>query len=168
MAAAQRDRTETLPEGRVAEQQAAQSAPPEPLNPEEDIARIAALRAKQPFGAFDRKLDLPPIEGYKQHWFNDRPGRVEMALRAGWSHVLGADGKPRMLIVDRGGMKAYAMKIPQQFWDEDQARQNAKARAALGATKKLPAGVPGKDQASDSKTFYTPHESGSAIEVTRS
>ena len=65
------------------------------LNLDEDIARIRALREGQPFGAFDQKMTLKPIEGYKLHWFNDKPGRIETALRAGWTHIIDPrDGKP--------------------------------------------------------------------------
>ena len=134
----------------------------------DDIARIRALREKQPFGAFDRKLDLPPIEGYKCHWFNDKPGRIDAAKRAGWAHILDETGQPKSQVVNSGGLKGYAMKIPQQFWDEDQARQNAKAEAALAAVKKKPAGIPGKSQATDQGAFYTPNASGEAAIITRS
>lgn len=140
------------------------------LNLDEDIARIRALREGQPFGAFDQKMTLKPIEGYKLHWFNDKPGRIETALRAGWTHIIDPrDGKPRMLIVDSGGLKAYAMKIPEQFWAEDQARQQQRAEAALAAVKKKPtgqtgAGGPSKDQGA----FYTPNASGDAATIIRS
>lgn len=138
-----------------------------PLNLEDDIARIRAARESQPFGAFDQKMTLPPIEGYHSHWFNDKPGRVDIAKRAGWTHINNPDGTPRMLVVDSGGLKAYAMKIPQQFWDEDQARQQAKADAALAAVKKKPdaAGIPIKP--SDKGTFYTPEGKADAATFSR-
>ena len=133
----------------------------------EDIERIRALRAKQPFGAFDKKLDLPPIRGYKQHWFNDKPGRIERAMSAGWTHVLDETGKPKSLIVDSGGLRAYALKIPEEFWMEDVKRSDAKAQAQLAAVKKKPNQSGQPISATDQGAFYTPHASGEAAEMTR-
>jgi len=133
----------------------------------EDIERIRALRAKQPFGAFDKKLDLPPIRGYKQHWFNDKPGRIERAMSAGWTHVLDETGKPKTLIADSGGLRAYALKIPEEFWAEDVKRSEAKAKAALDAVKKKPSQSGQPIAAKDQGAFYTPHASGDAAEMTR-
>lgn len=138
-----------------------------PLNLEDDIARIRALRDENPFGTFDQKMKLSPIQGYKLHWFNDKPGRVDMAMRAGWAYIMDNDGKPRTLIVDSGGLKAYAMKIPEQFWAEDQARQNAKAESALAAVKKKPTGAPGMAKPSDQGAFYTPDGKTDAATITR-
>jgi hypothetical protein len=139
------------------------------LDLSDDIARIAAMRAQSPFGAFDRKLDLAPIEGYKLHWFNDKPGRIERALSAGWTYILNDAGKPKSQIVDSGGLKSFAMKIPEQFWAEDQRREQGKAEAALSAVKKKPTGqVPGQNQANDAGNFYTPNASGEAAVISRS
>lgn len=143
-------------------------APHAPIDLNDDIARITALREANPFGAFDQKMKLAPVEGYKLHWFNDKPGRVDTALRSGWTHINDNDGKPKVLIVDSGGLKAYAMKIPEQFWIEDQARQSAKAEAALAAVKKKPTGSPGQTKANDQGAFYTPNASGDAVTITRS
>lgn len=137
-----------------------------PLDLQDDIARIQALRESQPFGAFDRKLAFPPIQGYKQHWFNDKPGRVDIALRAGWAYVNDKDGKPKSIIVDSGGLKAYLLKIPEQFWAEDQARQQAKADAALAAVKKKP-DQSGAAKPSDKGAFYVPDGKTDAATITR-
>jgi len=136
------------------------------LDLDADIDRVRRMREKQPFGAFDRKLDLQPINGYKQHWFNDKPGRIERALSAGWTYVLD-DGKPKTLIVDSGGLKAYALKIPEEFWAEDVKRAEQKAKAPLDAVKKKPSQSGQQISASDQGAFYTPHASGEAAEVTR-
>ncbi len=139
----------------------------QPLNLGDDIARVRALRDASPFGAFDQKLAFPPIEGYKQHWFNDKPGRVDIALRAGWTHVNDNDGKPRVIVVDSGGQKAYLLKIPEQFWAEDQARQEAKAQAALSAVKKKPDQA-GMVKPQDQGAFYNPEGRPDAATITRS
>lgn len=140
-----------------------------PLNLSDDIERIRALRDANPFGTFDNKLAYPPIEGYKQHWFNDKPGRIEAAMRAGWAYVNGPDGKPKAMVVDGGGLKAFLLKIPEQFWAEDQARQQAKAQAALDAVKKKPDQVAGAQvKPSDRGNFYTPEGRPDAATISRS
>lgn len=139
-----------------------------PLDLDDDIARIQAMRENQPFGAFDRKLAYPSIEGYAQHWFNDKPGRIDVALRAGWTHVLDTDGKPKKLVVDSGGLVGYLMKIPEQFRAEDIAREQAKATAALAAVKKKPDQQPGMVKPSDRGAFYTPEGKPDAATITRS
>lgn len=135
----------------------------------DDVARINAMRAQMPFGSFDRKLAFPPIEGYAQHWFNDKPGRIDMALRAGWTHVADVGGKPRYLIGSGDGMRMYLLKIPQQFRDEDAAREQAKAATALNAVKKKPTGqTAGGESKPEPGAFYTPNASGDAATITRS
>lgn len=138
-----------------------------PLDLNDDIARIEALRAENAFGQFESKLRYPPIEGYAQHWFNDKPGRIDAALRAGWTHVNDRDGKPKKLVVDSGGLIGYLLKIPEQFREEDKAREQAKATAALNAVKKKPdlSGAP--IQANDRGAFYTPEGKTDAATITR-
>lgn len=136
------------------------------LSIDADRERIRRLREKQPFGAFDKKLDLPPIQGYKLHWFNDRPGRVERALSAGWTHILDETGKPKTQIVGGDGLKAYALKIPEEFWLQDVKRNEQRAQAQLAAVKKKPSQSGQAVQANDRVAFYTPNESGEAVSET--
>lgn len=139
-----------------------------PININEDIARIAKMREKMPFGSFDRKLDLPPIEGYKQHWFVAKPGRIERALGAGWTYVLDDEGKPRSQVAGSDGIRQYAMKIPMQFWLEDVARSDKKAQDALNAVKKKSVGQnPMGASPADAEKFYTPDGRQDAVSLSR-
>lgn len=78
---------------------------------------------RKPFGSMDQKLAWPPIKGHHLHWFNDIPGRLDRAKEAGYEHVKDADGKTVSRIVgsasEGGGLRAYLMKIPQEWYDED-------------------------------------------------
>lgn len=88
----------------------------------DDTARIR--KAREPFGGAEYKMNAPKRPGYHLHWFNDRPGRVDRAKRAGYEHVLDERGSPVSMVVDTqpgigGGMLAYAMEIPEELWRED-------------------------------------------------
>lgn len=92
----------------------------------DDIKAGRATRAdRQPFGTQEQKLAWPPIPGFHLHWFNDDPGRIDRAKRAGYEMVNDADGKPVQTVVGtaRGGgsLLAFLMKIPQEWADEDRA-----------------------------------------------
>ena len=77
---------------------------------------------RQPFGAAEQQLAYPPIDGFRLYWFNDVPGRVERAKLAGYEHVQ-ENGQPVARNVGRGegggGIKAYLMKIPLEWYEED-------------------------------------------------
>lgn len=88
-------------------------------------------------------------------------------MSAGCTHVLDETGKPKTLIADSGGLRAYALKIPEEFWAEDVKRSEAKAKAALDAVKKKPSQSGQPIAAKDQGAFYTPHASGDAAEMTR-
>lgn len=126
-----------------------------------EIERIKALRGKN-FGDTLQKLALPKRPGYKRYWFNDAPGRIDQALGNGWAHVLDKDKKPLALVVgsgrDGGALRAYAMEIPQIFWDEDQdTRVHKRAKAVIDQIKSKPVRAqPGQAQASDKDKFYSP------------
>jgi hypothetical protein len=87
-------------------------------------------RQRVPFGSFELKLDLPPRPGFHRHWFNDKPGRIERAELAGYTHVCDASGKPisRPVGVRDGGgaLHAFVMEIPQELYDEDFLRAQAR------------------------------------------
>lgn len=126
-----------------------------------DIERIRKIR--KPFGAYTQKLALPKRPGYHRHWFNDSPGRVEEALQAGWMHIQGKDKTPLKRVVgtarDGGPLYAYAMELPEVFWEEDVAARDERARAPLDAIKRSPFPArPGAAKPSDSGKFYSPEE----------
>ena len=83
-------------------------------------------KKRVPFGSTQLKLDLPLRPGFHRHWFNDAPGRIDRARDAGYTHILDERTKePMRRIVSAaaggGGTWAYAMEIPQEFYNEDQA-----------------------------------------------
>lgn len=99
---------------------------------EEEVKPIADTRkvtrqSRKPFGSTDQKLAFPARPGFHQHWFNDEPGRVVQAKEAGYEHVNDQRGVPvsRVVGVTSGGgpLIAYLMEIPQEWWEEDMARQ---------------------------------------------
>lgn len=126
------------------------------------IARIRGLRT--PFGAMTQKLALANRHGYHRHWFNDVAGRIDEAQRSGWSHV--TDPKthsPMKRTVGSGrdgqALIAYAMELPEVFWQEEMQARHDAAAAVIESTKKSPfASKPGQAQASDKGKFYDPTE----------
>ena len=131
-------------------------------NVEQAIARIRQIR--QPFGAYTQKLALAERPGYHRHWFNDAAGRVDEAKASGWSHVINPrDGNPLSRVVgtgrDNGVLKAYAMEIPNVFWQEEMDARHDATKAKIDAIKKNPfSAKPGQAQRSDSGKFYDPDE----------
>lgn len=130
---------------------------------EQAIARIEAMRI--PLGAFSQKLALDKRPGYKRHWFNDSPGRIDEALANGWAHVKDKDGTPKKRVVgtgrDNNQQIGYAMEIPEIFWLRDQEARNEAAAEKLNSLKAAPfKSQPGAAKPSDRGKFYDPQESG--------
>lgn len=131
-----------------------------------DIERIKNLR--KPFGAFTQKLALPAREGYKRHWFNDEPGRVDEAVSNGWAHVKDKEDKPVRRVVgtgrDKGALHAYAMEIPKVFWDQDMQARHDAAQARIDEIKKNPfLSKPGHADKSDAGKFYSAKDQPLAV-----
>lgn len=82
---------------------------------------------RQPFGAEELQLRRAPRPGYRPYWFNDTPGRIARAKRAGYAHVVNPDtGENECIVSDRAegrGRKSYLMEIPMQWYQADMARQ---------------------------------------------
>lgn len=95
-----------------------------PLPPRPNAAALE--RERIPFGDEELQLAWPAREGYRNYWFNDVPGRIARARRAGYSHVIDPDtGDSACLITDKTdgrGRKSYLMEIPMQWYQEDMAR----------------------------------------------
>jgi hypothetical protein len=74
-------------------------------------------------------------DGYVYRWFNNTPGRLEQAGKAGYEFVDDATagdagesntdlGSRTSAVVDRvEGTRAYLMRIRQDWYDEDQAQK---------------------------------------------
>ena len=91
--------------------------------------RTEVLVERQPFGALEQELAYAPRPGYRRYWFNDKPGRIRRALRAGYAHVIDPDtGDSVSRITDRvdgRGQSSYLMEIPIQWYQQDMAKQAA-------------------------------------------
>jgi hypothetical protein len=144
----------------------ADAQPQENESLEDAIKRIAALRDKtrQEWGQFLQKLALPVRPGYHRHWFNDVAGRIEEAKASGWAHVKNPrDGTPHKRAVgtgrDNNVLYAYAMEIPDVFWQQEMDARHAIAKEKIEGIKKKPVRAePGQAQASDQGKFYSPSE----------
>lgn len=94
--------------------------------------------------------DLESLKDYKVRWINDTGGRVLAAEAGGYEfctpdearslgegaiHQGNSDTGTRVSkVVDRHGTRAYLMKIPREFWEEDQKAKeenNAQVDRAL-------------------------------------
>jgi len=86
-----------------------------------------------PFGAPELKMRADERPGFKRRWFNDVPGRIGRAQKAGYEHVRDEkSGQPVSQVVgvakEGGGQTAYLMEIPVEFYQEDQAAKDAPLR----------------------------------------
>jgi hypothetical protein len=90
--------------------------------------------ARVPLGVPRAKLGAPEIPGFHLHWINDEPGRIQAAEAGGYEHVHEKElkgeannsdlGEKVSRIVGRNEdgspLKAYLMKIKQEWYDQDQ------------------------------------------------
>ncbi len=146
---------------------------PEGETIEQAVARIGALRDKtrHEWGRFSQKLALPVRPGYHRHWFNDVAGRIDEAKASGWSHVKNPrDGTPLKRVVgtgrDNNVLWAYAMELPDVFWNEEMDLRHNAAKERIDAIKAKPfRAAPGQSQASDQGKFYNPVEESGASPI---
>jgi hypothetical protein len=134
---------------------------------DEAIARIRAIR--KPFGgAMSQKLALPERIGYHRHWFNDVAGRIDEAKASGWSHLKNPrDGAPLKRAVgtgrDNNVLYAYAMELPEVFWQEEMNARHEVAKQKIDGIKAKPfRAQAGQAQAADQGKFYNPVEESGA------
>jgi len=131
-------------------------------------------RIRNVFNGTQAKLTVNhQIPGYKLYIFNDDPGKIQTAIDGGWEFVTPDEvggvkdsvtsgntdlgDKVRYLVgaSEKGdGLYGYLMKIPQDWYDEDQVelqKRNDRVDDAIRG------GTNVKDGTS-SDGFYTPHE----------
>lgn len=135
-----------------------------------EIDRIAHAR-RAPFGTQTQKLALAERPGYKRHWFNDSPGRIEAAEENGWTKIKAKDNKVVRRVVgsgrDGGALYAYAMEIPTVFWQREMDARHRSAQARMDDIKKNPIRAPaGMAQPSDKEAFYSPAREALSIKET--
>lgn len=89
-------------------------------------------RKRIPFGAVQQKLATAQRPGYYRYWFNEKPGRIQAALDAGYTHVRDANGAVVQRIVGTkeqgGGLNAYLMELPLHYHEEDLDAKDAPRR----------------------------------------
>ena len=110
------------------------------------LGPVPTERVRKPLGSQRQKLDSSPIPGFHCHWFNDDDkGRIKDALEAGYEHIKDESGKPVSKIVgtkSQGGpLIAYRMKLPTEWWQQD---QNAKVVARRSRQESMQRGVTGR------------------------
>lgn len=108
----------------------AAAAPNPPISTDDEVpARIVTRETRKPFGTKEQKMAREPIPGFHIHWFNDVPGRIDRAKESGYEHVLDKNNCPERLVVGKSEegtpIYAYLMKIPQTWYDDDMAAQQA-------------------------------------------
>lgn len=88
-----------------------------------------APRVRKPFGARTQKLDNSERPGFHRHWFNDVGNRIRDAQEAGYTFVLDHAGKKMSHVVGvaehGGGITAFRMEIPLEWYEEDQRKKVA-------------------------------------------
>lgn len=107
--------------------------------------RDADAKSRRPLGVPKKKLEVPILPGYHVHVMNDIPGRIQAALEGGYVFVTPQEapgfgsgdvvpgnsdlGNRVSRVVgktaDNLPLRAYLMKIKQEWYDRD---QDAKAR----------------------------------------
>lgn len=100
-------------------------------------------RERTPFSANRSRLQVEPIKGYQQRWFNDVDGRIERATNAGYEFVTAkeapkvgdkevhggnTDVNSRVSRVvgrskDDKPIRAFLMKIRDEWYQEDMQKK---------------------------------------------
>lgn len=96
-----------------------------------------------------KNLDIPAQfikEGYFPYWFQDGNGRLSKAKAAYWEHII--DGHGNNFTCVSGSKTMYAMQLPQEYRDED----NALKRARVAATMDEESHIGANEYAPDAKT----------------
>jgi len=104
------------------------------------------------------KLKAQAREGYHRRFFNDVDDRIAEAEAAGYEKVkgdvstgdqhVGAGSKKGSCVAKSvgGGITAYLMEIPQEYYDEDQAAKQAKIdKKEMGMVKNINPREAGED-----------------------
>lgn len=81
-----------------------------------------------------KKLEIPAHlmeEGYYYRWFKNKDSRISQALAAYYEHV--TDEQGNNLTCQSGPYTMYAMRLPQQYRDEDNLLKKERVAATLEA-----------------------------------
>jgi hypothetical protein len=121
-------------------------------NPANALEKTKSDRTRVPMSTAQLKLEVPEIPGFHLHWMMGNPSRIAQAMKAGYTFVdhdevdvvntgLADDASKngntdmgsRVSVVagndtgeDGKEQRLYLMKIPLEFWNEDQGALEAK------------------------------------------
>lgn len=104
-----------------------------------EVKETRKREKRRPFGVPVSRLGVSQeIEGFHLRWVNDEPGRLHMAQESGYSFVEPSevgresqegDTRVKELVGvqrnDKDPMHAYLMKIPTEWYLEDQDQRNS-------------------------------------------
>jgi hypothetical protein len=143
----------------------------------QQTAVVRAERKRIPMSIPKAKLAVPEIEGYHLHWINDYAGRVAQAVQGGYDFVTEEEGMvnsfslgtasdlsgntdlgSRVSVVvgkneDGSPLRAYLMKIRNEWFTEDQAVGQDRVNAVDQQIRRGQVGAE-KDGASDRANRY--------------
>lgn len=155
-------------------------AAPAAANPTLDqagrIAEAAEVRTRIPMSVPRARLSTPDIPGFHCHWINDAAGRLAQAIQGGYQFVSksealvtapdlaglplgeGTDLGDRVsLVVGRGEggapLRAYLMKIRQEWFNEDQKAISGRVDAIHEAIRQGKQKTPGDSAADVAKRY---------------
>jgi len=126
-------------------------------------------RSSTPFGGFRAKLSVAvsmPI-GEQWLWVNDTPGELAAAIAGDWEHVsadeigeTGGGKTSRFVGADERGnaINAYLMKMPKEWYLQDQKERLEPAQRISDQIKKGKAGIEGLKDGHGNDTSYIPLE----------
>jgi len=139
-------------------------------------------RTRIPMSMPQLKLEVPEIPGYHLHWFLNTPGRISRALAAGYTFVeddevdivntglandRSASGNTDLgtrVSISAGSapgddgqeQRLYLMKIPEEWWEEDQAELNGR-NEQIAATLRGGGDVEGNPHGADNRYIPEAH-----------
>lgn len=104
----------------VVEPAAAVETDPNEILVEMPDGSVMTRDSRRGFGDQQQALAYPERPGFHRHWFNDIPGRLHEAARAGYVQVKGDSGEPVSLVADKTtGMRTYLHEIPLPWYKDD-------------------------------------------------
>lgn len=100
-------------------------------------AAIARRRAATNIGGFNKRLSAKPMPGFSLRFVNDIEGRIENFLALGWDYVMQNEQGIEQESTDPGKkvsrvvgslpsgepMRAYLLKIPEEWYKDDQKKE---------------------------------------------
>ena len=97
-----------------------------------DVEDRPSRSERVPLGTMRLKLATEDRPGFVRRWFNEEGGRIQQAKAAGYTFVKDEKGLPRKTIVGTakigGGLTAYLMEVPEEYYLEDMAAKDSVAR----------------------------------------